>query len=1193
MFVGGTFSTVNGVAEQKVASLNLTTGAPVTSFSFTQSTNNAVTALATTNSTLYVGGRFSRINGVLKTGLAAVSASTGAVDNSFSNDISGGIGVSGALQVQQLKLTHDETKLLVLHTGRKIAGQDRLAVGIINTATKQLLPWRTTLWDSNLARLGGVTRVYAMDVAPNDQYFVIGSGSGGDAPPISDTAIAYPLTPAALQNPDVQPLWNTRNFDSVYSIAITEAAVYIGGHFQFTESPTSCGQEPCYPGLENVGYGTGQGLAGYGLGDAVVRRDHIAALDPATGRALEWSPGSNSFEGNKAMEATARGLFAGGDANIQGGLKTGRVAFYDFNTVPAPSTTDTAITAPIMGRVIPAGTNFSIDGTATSPAGVRYAKVQVKDTSSGRWLHTDGTWGNSFAFNATLAGTGANRTWTLPLNITGSHVITITAWTVGTNGTKDATKATKKMETFSFDDQSPTTAINGPSGIQTDLSFTLTGTANDDHGVNRLSYWFRDENNQYLQPDGSVAPIFNTFSGQPDVVGATSATWSYDVTLPHEGVWRASATAIDTAGQPDLRSATRDITFNSSAVAPSVTINQPVAMTPPFTVPSFTVTPGQPITFSGTATDDDSLSTVEISLRNTSTRENLGADGTWGVNVIAGNHRISPQSLSGPSYNWSYTTPFNLTPGSYTFTVRATDNDDLTTSSNNQGRLSFVAQIPGDVAPDATVTGGGTFTVTDPNVALTGTATDDIGVSRVELTVFDNDSRRYLQDNGTLSGSYNTVPANVASTGVGVKSTTWSYNLTLPGSGDYSFTAFGYDTANQQDPSQTGATTRYKYHPNDLPPGFDADLGQPVSGSAFDQGVIVVTGRATDDVAIASVQVGIVNAAGQYMGSSGTFTSTTPSFRTAFLNSPGSLGSNFSYTTPVIPDGTYTVLVQSVDSIGQISAQRISTGVIVTHPPNNPPVANATVTCTQNVCNFDGRSSTDENPTSLVYSWNFGTGQGTSAGSIPSHYYTVPGTYTPTLTVRDEWNVTSTVFTLPPITIVAPPGNVAPVAVFATNCIALACATSSTGTVDPNTGDTISYLWNFGDGTATSTSTSPSHTYALPGTYTVTLTVTDGWGKATTITHSVTMTEPATNHPPTVAFNTTCILLACTNNSTGTVDPDGDQIRYSWNFGDGTAVSTAASPSHTYALPGTYTVTLTVTDGWNKFTTVTHQVTVP
>ena len=66
------------------------------------------------------------------------------------------------------------------------------------------------------------------------------------------------------------------------------------------------------------------------------------------------------------------------------------------------------------------------------------------------------------------------------------------------------------------------------------------------------------------------------------------------------------------------------------------------------------------------------------------------------------------------------------------------------------------------------------------------------------------------------------------------------------------------------------------------------------------------------------MQVGIVNAAGQYMSSAGTFTSTTASYRTAFLNSPGSAGSNYSYTTPVIPAGTYSVLVRSVDVHDQI-----------------------------------------------------------------------------------------------------------------------------------------------------------------------------------------------------------------------------------------------------------------------------------
>lgn len=53
--------------------------------------------------------------------------------------------------------------------------------------------------------------------------------------------------------------------------------------------------------------------------------------------------------------------------------------------------------------------------------------------------------------------------------------------------------------------------------------------------------------------------------------------------------------------------------------------------------------------------------------------------------------------------------------------------------------------------------------------------------------------------------------------------------------------------------------------------------------------------------------------------------------------------------------------------------------------------------------------------------------------------------------------------------------------------------------------------------------------------------------------------------------------LAVNFSSAGSYDPDGSAITYSWNFGDGGALSTAANPSHVYAA-GSYSATLTVTD---------------
>jgi PKD repeat protein len=44
--------------------------------------------------------------------------------------------------------------------------------------------------------------------------------------------------------------------------------------------------------------------------------------------------------------------------------------------------------------------------------------------------------------------------------------------------------------------------------------------------------------------------------------------------------------------------------------------------------------------------------------------------------------------------------------------------------------------------------------------------------------------------------------------------------------------------------------------------------------------------------------------------------------------------------------------------------------------------------------------------------------------------------------------------------------------------------------------------------------------------------------------------------------------------------PGGSVTSYSWNWGDGSATSSGVAPTHTYAVPGEYTVTLTVTDSY-------------
>ena len=63
--------------------------------------------------------------------------------------------------------------------------------------------------------------------------------------------------------------------------------------------------------------------------------------------------------------------------------------------------------------------------------------------------------------------------------------------------------------------------------------------------------------------------------------------------------------------------------------------------------------------------------------------------------------------------------------------------------------------------------------------------------------------------------------------------------------------------------------------------------------------------------------------------------------------------------------------------------------------------------------------------------------------------------------------------------------------------------------------------------------------------------------------------------------------------SAGSLDEDpGDSIRYEWDFGDGSAHSTEANPTHTYTKAGRYTAVLTVTDSSGKKTSTSTVITV-
>jgi PKD repeat protein len=125
------------------------------------------------------------------------------------------------------------------------------------------------------------------------------------------------------------------------------------------------------------------------------------------------------------------------------------------------------------------------------------------------------------------------------------------------------------------------------------------------------------------------------------------------------------------------------------------------------------------------------------------------------------------------------------------------------------------------------------------------------------------------------------------------------------------------------------------------------------------------------------------------------------------------------------------------------------------------------------------------------------------------------------------------------------------------------------------------YEWEFGDG-ATATGATVTHTYAGPGPFTVRLTVVDHALQ----THSATTTVTGVPGASPVARpgGPYTVDEGAARDGLWTVAFDGsassDDVGlcdFAWDFGDG-GTGTGPTPSHQYALPGVYTVTLTVRD---------------
>lgn len=134
---------------------------------------------------------------------------------------------------------------------------------------------------------------------------------------------------------------------------------------------------------------------------------------------------------------------------------------------------------------------------------------------------------------------------------------------------------------------------------------------------------------------------------------------------------------------------------------------------------------------------------------------------------------------------------------------------------------------------------------------------------------------------------------------------------------------------------------------------------------------------------------------------------------------------------------------------------------------------------------------------------------------------------------------------------------------------------------DPENGP-LTYDWDFGDGN-TGSGPTPMHTYTSINTFTVLLTVTDDAGNmdgpvATEVNIEADSPPTADAGGPYSGQPNASVQF----DGTASFDPgNGPITSYQWNFGDGNS-GTGATPTHTYASAGNYSVTLIVMDSQNQ-----------
>jgi hypothetical protein len=259
---------------------------------------------------LFVGGTVGRK-------LTALNLTTGA-DTGYVN-----LGITGRLEgsntgtsVQRFDVNPAGTQVVAVGNFTTVARdiRHRAFVANLGTAGATLDPWYYNSLTKPCAATIAARQAYLTDVdySPDGSYFVV--VSTGYVPRLQSEIGETICDAAARFDVDIatpnRPVWmNYTGGDTIYSVAVTGAAVYVQGHFEYLDNP----------------YGTNT------AGPGAVQRRGVGAINADTGLALAWNPNAPARIGGSALYPTPTGVWFGADSRRFGGEYHHGIAFTPLN----------------------------------------------------------------------------------------------------------------------------------------------------------------------------------------------------------------------------------------------------------------------------------------------------------------------------------------------------------------------------------------------------------------------------------------------------------------------------------------------------------------------------------------------------------------------------------------------------------------------------------------------------------------------------------------------------------------------------------------------------------------------------------------------------------------------------------------------------------------------------------------------